>query len=292
MKYKITHTTTYAYSDPVAVCQNVVRLTPRNGPHQRCLAYKLGIKPKPDHVDKRLDYFGNQVHNFAIAEAHNRLVVKAVSRVEVLPPELPEPADSPPWESVRDALKSDLTPAGLEARQFLYESPFILFRDDIRDYAARSFTPRRPILAAAIEFMHRVKTEFVYDQSATTIHTPLEVVFRQKRGVCQDFAHLMIAGLRSVGLPARYVSGYLRTIPREGQPHLVGNDASHAWLAVYAGPLGWVDLDPTNDLIVGDEHVVCAWGRDYADVSPVRGVILGGGAHGLTVAVDLIPQPD
>jgi len=289
MRYKITHTTTYSYAETVPICHNEVRLTPRDGRLQTCTNHRLAIKPKPTACTRRNDYFGNGTHHFSILEGHKRLSVRVISRVEVRPPSYPEPAATRPWEEVRDLVRLAATPVALDALQFVYDSPSVTAIDAVGDYAARSFPPGRPILAAVRELTARIHADFAFDPKATTVSTPVDEVFELKRGVCQDFAHLQIAGLRTLGIPARYVSGYLRTIPPVGRPRLVGADASHAWLSVYCGDAGWIDLDPTNDCLVSTDHITVAWGRDYSDVCPIKGVFIGGGTHKMTVSVDVLP---
>lgn len=294
MRYRVTHETAYAYSDAVPVCQNVVHLTPRDTPRQSCRNHKLTIKPAPAITLRRLDYFGNQVTYFSLHDGHRRLTLTAQSRIEVRPFRLPA-EDSPAWEEVRDQLVYDRSVTGLEAYQFAFPSPHVdrlwgELGDGFREYAYESFTPGRPVLDAARELTSRVHRDFRYDATATTVHTPVEEVFRLRHGVCQDLAHVQIAFLRSLGLAARYVSGYLLTHPPPGRARLVGADASHAWLSVFCGPLGWIDFDPTNDLIPSEEHITVAWGRDYSDVCPVSGVFVGGGESSLFVSVDVAPQ--
>jgi transglutaminase-like putative cysteine protease len=197
-----------------------------------------------------------------------------------------------PWEDVARSLPTDYTSAGLGAYQFTFESPRIRIRPEFAAYALESFTPKRPMLEALLDLTTRIHRDFRFDSKVTNVRTPPEDVFRKRRGVCQDFAHVQIACLRSLNLPARYVSGYLRTYPPPGRPRLVGADASHAWVSSYCPGVGWVDLDPTNNVVPSDGHVTLAWGRDYGDVSPLRGLILGGGAHTVKVSVDVEPiQP-
>jgi len=289
MKYKITHKTSYQYTDLVPVCQNVVRLTPRNDARQACTYHRLIVLPSPGNVHRRSDYFGNAVHDFSIHERHRLLSVTAVSKVEVRPVSVPEPSASPAWEEVRDALAVAASPGDLEACEFCFDSPRAGRDAELADYARPSFPPGRPVLAAAAELNARIHADFTYDPTATDTQTPWQEVFRHRRGVCQDLAHVTIGCLRSLGLAARYVSGYLRTVPPPGRPRLVGADASHAWLSVYGGDLGWIDLDPTNNLLPSDEHITLAWGRDYADVAPIRGMFVGGGSHQLFVSVDVAP---
>ncbi len=290
MDYKITHTTVYTYSETVSICHNEVHLTPREGKRQARLAYRLAIRPQPLAIDNEVDYFGNQASYFTIEEGHEKLTVTAQSRVRVLPPPPLEP-DGASWESVRDRLAVDHRTASLEARQFAFDSPSIAASADLAAYAEGSFLPGRPWLDAAQDLTRRIFAEFKYEKMITTIHTPLRVVLAERRGVCQDFAQLAIGCLRSIGLPARYMSGYLVTEPPPGKPRLVGADASHAWFSAYSPEHGWIDFDPTNGLIPSDKHITLAWGRDYNDVAPIKGVFIGGGRHGMNVAVDVTPLP-
>ncbi|HEX3871896.1 MAG TPA: transglutaminase family protein, partial [Pirellulales bacterium] len=248
---------------------------------------RLAIKPLPMTIDERLDYFGNHVSYFAIHEAHYKLSVVATSKVDLQPPKLPTPAETPAWEDVRTALGDSRNADHLAASQFAFASPFIRMYDDLRDYALASFTRRRPLWEAALDLTARIHKDFKYQAHSTTISTPLHEVFRNRRGVCQDFAHLQIGCLRSLGLAAQYVSGYLLTDPPPGQPKLVGADASHAWLSVYCPGSGWLDIDPTNNEPPSTRHVTLAWGRDYGDLTPVRGVFVGGGDHAMNVSVDV-----
>lgn len=286
--YRITHTTTYTYGEPVGLCQNLAHLTPRPSPRQRAEHSALTITPEPALRDECTDYFGNPVTYFTVQEQHAALVVRASHRVVVRPE--PPPADpTPAWEEVRDRLRRDRTPAWLDAYQFAFPSRFAAGGPAFAGYAAPSFTPGRPVLDAALDLTRRIHADFVYDQKATTLATPVAEVFENRRGVCQDFAHVQLACLRSIGLAARYVSGYLSTAAPPGRARLVGADATHAWVSVFCGDAGWVDLDPTNDQVPADRHILLAWGRDYEDVSPLKGVILGGGRHEVKVAVDVTP---
>jgi transglutaminase-like putative cysteine protease len=281
--YEVAHTTEYEYSEPVSVSHHIARLSPRPLPHQVCLHHDLEIEPAPGVTHARLDYFGNPMRVFFIESAHSRLTVRARSRVTIRPKPVPEPADTPPWEAGRDY---DRLP--LEAIDCLFDSATIEASDQLGAYAHPSFPPRRPLLEAVVDLTRRIHEDFAFDPRATTVGTPLVDVFRLRRGVCQDFARLEIACLRSLGLAAHYVSGYLETVPAPGTPRLAGADASHAWLAVYCPGIGWIDVDPTNNLLPSTTHVTLAWGRDYSDVSPIRGVILGGGDHSLQVSVDVV----
>jgi transglutaminase-like putative cysteine protease len=289
MIYKVVHTTNYVYSQPVPVCHNELHLTPRDHAHQHCISSRLAIKPLPATTDERLDYFGNHVTYFAVHESHRKLSVTAVSRVDVQPPQMPEPTATPAWETVRDSLFDCSTPEKLQAAQFAAVSPFVPKSEELRCYALTSFTPGRPIWEAMLDLTARIHKDFAYSPASTTISTPIEEVFRTRRGVCQDFAHLAIGCLRSLGLSSQYVSGYLLTEPPPGKPRLIGADASHAWLSIYCPGSGWLDVDPTNNQPLSTRHVTLAWGRDYGDVCPVRGTFVGGGDHSMSVSVDVSP---
>lgn len=290
MQYHITHATTYAYAEPVSLCQNVAHLAPRACHRQRAEPPVLTITPEPAVLEDRVDFFGNPVCYFTVQEPHRELTVHVEHRVAVTPDD--PPPHTPPWETVRDRLPHDRAPVWLDAYQFAFDSRYVAADRRYADYARGSFAPGRPALDAARDLMRRVHSDFVYDPRATTLATPVAEVFERRRGVCQDFAHLMLAALRSLGLAARYVSGYLSTLPPPGKSRVVGADATHAWVSLFCGDAGWVDLDPTNDAVPADRHVLLAWGRDYEDVSPLKGVILGGGAHTVAVAVDVSPAAD
>lgn len=296
VRYDVRHTTIYTYSEPVPVCHNEIHLVPRELPRQRLLASALEIDPVPAGITTSSDYFGNQVGFFAIEEGHERLEVSATSSVEVHPPVPWHELPLAPWERIRDELAHTRDPAVLLAREFVLDSRLVRGQPHLAEWALGSFTPGRPWAEAVIDLTRRIHREFVYDPTATTTSTPVEEVFAHRRGVCQDFAHLQIACLRSLGLPARYVSGYLSNERRvhgtagEGanDAGMVGADASHAWLACWGGEAGWLDVDPTNDCQAGMLHVTVGWGRDYGDVSPIKGVCVGGGRHGMEVAVHVI----
>ncbi len=289
MKYQVTHATQYQYSEMTPVCYNLVHLTPRQSPRQRCREFRLAIAPEPAHVTSRQDYFGNQSSYFSIHQSHEALIVTASSLVTLTPVEPSGAAKSPNWESIRDELPSLRSPEWLDAYQYSFDSPCVKTSAELAAYAAESFLPQRGVLEAVADLNRRIHRDFRYDPQATSVTTPVHEVFRHRHGVCQDFAHVAIGCLRSLGLAARYVSGYLRTIPPPGQVRLVGADASHAWFAVYAGASGWIDFDPTNNLLVDTDHITLAWGRDYSDVAPVRGVFVGAGHHTMTVSVDVQP---
>ncbi len=288
MKYRVRHRTVYQYSEPVSLGHNQVLAVPRTSHRQTCLSSHLDIEPVPAVLDRRRDYFGNWVIFFTIQERHEELSVTMRADVEVEPS--PVPDQTPPWETVAEELRAARTAEGLDAYQFAFESTFVKLEPELADYARESFPKGRPVLEAARELCHRINKDFKYDPEATDVSTPLKEVLEKRRGVCQDFAHLQLGGLRSLGLAARYVSGYLLTVPPPGQPKLVGADASHAWVSLFLPGSGWIDLDPTNDVICQDQHIVQAWGRDYEDVAPVRGVVLGGGEHTVTVSVDVTPE--
>jgi transglutaminase-like putative cysteine protease len=290
MKYEVTHHTTYHYSEPVTLGHNSTHLTPRTLARQRCLANRLVILPVPSCQRSWTDYFGNQVTYFTVEEEHRELTVTAISDVVMETTQPPPVVSSPAWEEARDAIRRHRDLVDVSAAPYSFDSPCVRRDDRLASYAAMSFTPGRPLLEAALDLTSRIFHEFKYDPTATSVSTPTMEVFEKRRGVCQDFAHLQIGCLRSLGLAARYVSGYLLTDPRPGQPKLVGADASHAWLSVFSPGYGWVDLDPTNNVIPATRHVTVAWGRDYGDVCPIKGVFLGGGSHWMTVAVDVVPS--
>ena len=289
MRYQVIHTTIYDYAEPVSLCHNVLHLRAREAPRQTCLSQKLTIAPEPRGLQNRSDYYGNPIVLFTIQEPHRRLSVTAEHRFEIRSASPVDTGASAPWEEVRETLRSDRSPPTLDAYRFVFTSQYVPRNQALADYAAPSLPSGRPVLEGALDLTRRIHREFRYDNKATTLSTPLHQVLAERRGVCQDFAHLMIGCYRSLGLAARYVSGYVLTHPAPGQPRLVGADASHAWVSVYCPRLGWVDFDPTNDMIPSDQHITLAWGRDFDDVSPVKGVILGGGSHRMTVSVDVAP---
>lgn len=290
MKYRITHTTTYNYAAPISVSHNEAYLTPRTFERQVCDYHRLSIVPSPSLTGRRTDYFDNPLVYFSFNNGFETLQIKTVSRVEVFPtPAIEHPEATPTWESIALSLRDGSGPGSLDAAQFAFDSPRISASPEFAQYGQKIFTPLRPIVEAVNALTAQIHKDFTFDSRATTVNTPLEDVMRHKKGVCQDFAHLEIAILRSLGLAARYVSGYLRTYPPPGKPRLVGADASHAWLSVYCGELGWIDVDPTNNKPVTDEHITLAWGRDYSDVCPLKGVFVGGGSHALDVSVDVLP---
>ena len=287
MKYRITHTTAYQYSEPASLSQNELFLTPRESVSQQLVESRLEVEPEPQYLHRRVDYFGNLAHVFMVEQPHTRLSLTATSVVRTSVPATPDPTTTPAWETVVLRLAERIGPHDLEACQLAFPSPMITVSEAIEHYARQSFPPGQAVLTGALDLIGRMFTEFTYDKDASTVDTPVEEVLTVKRGVCQDFSHLAIACLRSLGLAARYVSGYLETLPPPGKPKLVGADASHAWISLYVPDWGWVDLDPTNNLIPGESHITLAWGRDYSDVAPVKGVVMGGGVHALSVVVDV-----
>jgi len=289
MTYRVKHRTTYEYDEPVSTSYHALRLTPRTLPHQKCHRSKLVMDPSPAFSNASSDYFGNSVVLFTLQEPHDELTVEATSEVEVLEKIFPEIGETPAWEEASALLTNHPGPEELEACQFTFESSQVRCSKQFADYGSVSFLPKMPLLAAALDLTARIHRDFKYDTTATKVTTPVEKVFEERRGVCQDFAHFQIACLRSLGLAARYVSGYLRTFAPANRERLIGADASHAWVSIYCPGSGWIDLDPTNNLVPSTSHITLAWGRDYSDVSPIRGVIQGGGQHELTVAVDVTP---
>jgi transglutaminase-like putative cysteine protease len=286
-RYALRHRTAYAYASPVDLATHLLHLTPRPLPGQIVRRAEVTCLPAPSHRTEGQDHFGNGMTWLFLEAPHAAFAVTLEAEVEVdfAPP--PEAHLTPTWEAVRDAAQRR---SGWDAAEFTLPSLYAGPEAAAGAYARASFAPGRPVLAGLRELTSRIKRDFAFRPGATTLSTPVAQVMANRAGVCQDFAHAMIAGLRTLGLPARYVSGYVRTRPPPGQVRRQGADASHAWVGCWLGPeLGWVDLDPTNDLVVADEHVVLGWGRDYADISPVKGLLLGGGRQELEVAVDLVP---
>jgi transglutaminase-like putative cysteine protease len=291
-RYQIRHQTVYAYAGDVAHAHHMLHLTPPATPTQRCSDYVLELWPRPALCRRHADAFGNMVTSLEIDRPHSRLEVTARMQVELLERPARLAAETLSWEQVAATLRyspAPVEPDRLNAMRYRTQSPFVPLKRVLVQFALECFAPGTPVLAGAEALMHKIHREFTYAPGDTHISTPLLEVLDKRRGVCQDYAHLMIACLRSIGLAARYVSGYLRTVSLENAAALVGADASHAWVGVWAPPFGWVELDPTNNVAVGKDHVVLAWGRDFGDVSPLRGVILGGGAHSLEVGVAVRP---
>jgi transglutaminase-like putative cysteine protease len=312
VKYRITHTTCYHYSQPVGLCQNEARLQPRDFWRQRCDSSRFDITPAPADFYERIDFFGNRVAYFAIQQPHTQLIVTAISEVTLFPKQNSvDLLNLMSWEQARSLLQEtpaqgqaqsqqgqsqvqvqhqhqEQSPDILEARQYLLDSPMITVTPELADYAQSSFLPNRALVEVVGDLMGRIYKDFSYDPAFTTIATPLSDVLSHRRGVCQDFAHLAIGCLRAYGLAARYISGYVETLPEPGKQRLVGADASHAWFSVYSPGVGWLDFDPTNNTVPLDQHITLAWGRDYADVTPLKGIAFGGGQHTLSVSVDVL----
>jgi len=288
MLYRVEHTTLYEYQAPASLCHNQGHLLPRATPYQVCLQSELQITPQPADLSERTDAFGNRRVFFSIEQPHLQQQVTMVAEIEIdREPSLFATGSTLDWEEVREQLSVPCSPALLEAGPFLFSSAHVPYREALRAYALPSFPAGCLLLDGVRDLIGRIHADFKYDPGFTSITTPVEEVLEHRRGVCQDFAHLALGCLRSLGLAARYVSGYLETIPPPGKKRLVGADASHAWISVYLPAGGWVDFDPTNDLQVGENHITVAWGRDFADVVPLRGVAFGGGEHKLKVAVDV-----
>lgn len=289
MLYDIRHTTQYEYPENVSQCFNLVHLVPRDTFHQRCVSSSISVLPLPDKSSRRKDYFGNQAYHFSVNRPHKELTVTVKSRVEVeeIRPTLNLDFGTT-CQQAQQLLRDSQDQDTLAAREYLLDSPMIGKSDKLIEYAKTFFENERPLLSGARELTHRIFSDFKYDPEFTTIATPLEEVLEHRRGVCQDFAHLAIGCIRAMGFPARYVSGYIETLPPPGQKKLVGADATHAWLAVYSPGEGWFEFDPTNDKMAEEQHITTAWGRDYSDVAPLKGVIFGGGGRQqMRIAVDV-----
>jgi transglutaminase-like putative cysteine protease len=283
--YKIIHTTVYTYHEPVSLCQNIARLVPRSSDKQVCKKSVVTIQPQPDVSDEYEDFFGNKLLYFAIQQVHKQLTVTAVSEIEKVPDPVSSHINNTPWEDVRQSFA--LETQELDIRQYIPETTMTASSPEISAYALQSYTAGRALYEATLDLMQRIYKDFAFKPGFTTIATPLSVVMKERKGVCQDFAHLAIACVRAMGLPARYVSGYLETLPPPGKEKLTGVDASHAWFSVYIPGVGWVDFDPTNNQIPDGQHITVGWGRDYADIAPLKGIIINSGPHKLTVSVDV-----
>ena len=290
-RYLVTHRTEYGYDDAVTASYGLAVLLPRQVPGRQRVDAQVVIEPAPVDQREHTDVYGNRALYFSVLTEHQRLVVTATSRVEVEPAALV--LDGPAWEDVREALRTSVEADVVDAVEFVLASPLVGVSEAVAAYAAPSFPPGRPVVAGAIDLMHRINAEFEYEPGTTTVSTKLDEVLRLRSGVCQDFAHLFVGCVRSLGLAARYVSGYLETDPPPGETKLTGSDASHAWVSVWVPELGWLDADPTNDQVPPQRHITVAWGRDYFDVTPVRGVVIGPAAsQWLTVGVDVTSVDD
>jgi transglutaminase-like putative cysteine protease len=287
--YDIRHVTTYSYESSVSLARCSLRLEPSSGDGQQLVSHAVEIRPRPAERTVRHDFFGTHTESVLIETPHRNLRIDSRSRVSVLRRAPDRAAPSLAWETVRDVAFEATSLGPASPIGYVFASPLVPVQQPVTLYAALSFPPGRGILAGVVDLMHRIRTEFKYDPKATVISTPLNEVFEKRHGVCQDFAHVMIAGLRGLGLPAAYVSGYLRTIPPPGKPRLQGADATHAWVSLWCGEeIGWIGFDPTNDILVENDHIVLAVGRDFSDVSPVDGIIVGSRRQKLAVAVDVL----
>ena len=292
MLYSVEHTTRYQYHEQVSLCHNMAALAPRNTDKQICKAFNIIISPLPEILEEHMDFFGNKLYYFVIEQEHEELTVTVRSQVEKINTagkELPVPGQS--WEIVRDML---LTSAGeyMDEKQFTHPTEITATTPEIKMYAEKSFTAGRPLFDAVHDLVKRIHADFSFTPGFTTISTPLSVVMKERKGVCQDFAHLAISGIHSMGLPARYVSGYLETLAPAGKEKLAGVDASHAWIAVFIPGVGWVDFDPTNNQLANEQYITIGWGRDYFDIIPLKGVIMSSSPHELTVSVDVKRMED
>jgi transglutaminase-like putative cysteine protease len=292
-RFHVLHETVYQYAHLAALSQQRLHLTPRDFDFQHCEAHSIRISPTPNETHDAIDYFGNHSRYLAITSPHTSLTVVAESTVRLTqrPCESLIP-HSIAWEIVRDSLRKVGDPTRLEPIKYLYQSPHVTLSDSLAEYARQSFTPGTSVLAAALDLTLRINRDFEFDATATDISTPLAELMQIKRGVCQDFAHVMIGCLRTLGIPCRYMSGYILTHPAPGKARLIGADASHAWVSVYCPSIGWVDFDPTNRCMVNLEHITLGWGRDFSDVTLLQGVMLGGGEQTLKVSVTVMPESE
>lgn len=289
MRYRVRHTTRYSYAARVTSCYNLANVMPRDTKRQRCISSRVTVSPQPSVARSRTDYFGNQAYHFEIQKAHKELVITAESEVQISDRELDLNLDlGLSYEQALHHIRNSRSQQTLDAREYLLESPMVPVTEELKEYAQSSFPPDRSLKSCVSELTTRIFQDFTYDPDFTTIATPLSDVLAHKRGVCQDFAHLQVGCLRAVGIPARYVSGYIETLPAPGEEKLVGADATHAWVAYFCPEEGWLEFDPTNDSAANHQHIITAFGRDYLDVTPVKGVIFGGGERPvLNVSVDV-----
>ncbi len=317
MKYRITHSTLYDYSQSVGLCQNEARLQPRNFWRQQAHSSHFEITPSPTDYNERTDFFGNRVAYFSVQKPHTKLLVTVVSEVSLFPKHNSlDLFNAVTWEQVQQIMQGNVLINSqsqsfdnqsqsqsqsqtqnqsseymlelFDARQYVLDSPMVSVSAELAEYARASFLPQRALVEVVHDLMARIYKDFTYDPTFTTIATPLSDVLQFRRGVCQDFAHLAIGCLRAYGIAARYVSGYVETLPEPGKVRLVGADASHAWFSVYVPAIGWMDFDPTNNKVPHDQHITLAWGRDFSDVTPLKGIAFGGGQHTLSVSVDVL----
>lgn len=288
--YSIVHRTTYAYKRPVAVSHHSAHLRPLDNERQQCHAFSLEVSPRVENFGTRVDFFGNTMHQFSIQESHLKLIVDARSQVTVQPLQVQLGDFSPTCADVRRQIHKETDATSRRALEFCYGSPNVPLADAVEDFSAEFLQDDVPFLKAAMDLSAHLYKTFAFDPRATDVSTPVEAFLELRRGVCQDFAHLMLACLRAHRLPGAYVSGYILTEPPPGQARLAGADASHAWVSIFLPGLGWVDIDPTNNRICSDQHVTVSRGRDYSDVSLVRGAVTGGGAHDISIEVTMTPE--
>lgn len=289
MRYHVHHRTAYRYEDKVSYSHHLARLTPLETPTQNRISSRIVVTPAPDILTAHRDYYDNETSFFSLASPHKELVIDSHSEVIITDRPGPTLDLSPAWEIVRDQVRRSTLPSDLAAAEFGFASPLCPILPELKEYTLVSFRPGTPILQATTDLTRRIHEDFSFDSSATTVTTPVSEIFAKKAGVCQDFAHLQISCLRSLGLPARYVSGYIRTDPPPGQPRLIGADASHAWVGLYVPQLGWTDFDATNNVIPSTNHIRIAHGRDYHDICPIRGTVYGGGSQTLEIGVTVTP---
>ncbi len=284
--YSITHTTTYQYQEPVSLCHNIAMLSPRDTATQTCKASRIIITPTPEILEEHTDFFGNKVFYFVVEQEHEKLSVTVISAIEKIKTGVSLLPATISWENTRDLL---LASAGeyMDEKQFTAATEITAPTQEIRDYAAVSFTAGRSFYDAAYDLMHRIYTDFEFTPGFTTISTPLSIVMQEKKGVCQDFAHLAISCIHAMGLPAKYISGDIETLPARGKEKVAGVDASHAWYSIFIPGSGWIDFDPTNNQVPDEQHITVGWGRDYFDIIPLKGVIMSSSSHELTVSVDV-----
>ncbi len=287
MRYQVIHITDYKYEFPATLCHNVMYQIPLELPFQKVYSYDLSITPNPDFLVTRKDFFDNKYGYFSLEKLHQKLIVKSTFEVDLLLPSWGGiyPGSTQPWEQVAAWLMT--TDAMNDIRQFYLESPHVMFIEGVREYALQSFTPGRPIMEAMLDLNTRINRDFKFTPGFTDISTPLKKVFESRKGVCQDFAHFSLACLRSIGLSAKYMSGYIETLPPPGKPKLVGADASHAWISLYIPGMDWVEFDATNNLLVADKHIRVASGRDFSDVTPLKGIVYSNGKQSMKVSVDV-----
>jgi transglutaminase-like putative cysteine protease len=284
--YSITHTTTYLYHEQVSLCHNIAMLSPRNTSTQVCRSSNIIISPLPEVLDTHTDFFGNKVFYFVVEQEHDKLTVTVNSLIEKVTTAADKPISNSSWQTVKNMLQVS-TGEYIAEKQFIAATDITVPSDAIRDYAMKSFTPGRSLFHAVYDLMQRIYNNFEFTPGFTTISTPLSTVMKEQKGVCQDFAHLGISCIHAMGLPARYVSGYIETLAPEGKEKLTGVDASHAWFSVFIPEMGWVDFDPTNNKIPDEQYITVGWGRDYFDIVPLKGVIMSSSSHELKVSVDV-----